>query len=277
MANLVSKINHKGRKGDTIHLPVAIRGSASAKAANNVVTLVTQNASEVTVLLDKHYEYSFVIEDIVELQGMPSLRRFQTDDAGYALALQVDTDLITLGATFNSGTAYSGAVIGSDGSTAWNASANTNTGNGAALTDAAIRRVIQNFDDNDVPGADRYFVLPPVEKRRLMGVTRFTEQAFTGESGADNTIRNGLVGDLYGNAVYVTSNVATVAATDTTTNYRPVLYFQKNSLVLAEQQAVRVQAQYKAEALGTLVVADTVYGVKQVRTPGALAIMVPAL
>lgn len=277
LAQLVSKINHKGRRGDTIHIPKPTRGAASAKAANNVVTLVAQDSSEVTVSLDKHYEYSFVIEDIVELQGMPSLRRFQTDDAGYALALQMDIDLRNLAATWNSGSAYSGAVIGSDGSTAYSASANTNTGNGAALTDAAIRRVIQTFDDADVPGRDRYFVIPPVEKRRLLGVTRFTEQAFTGETGSENSIRNGLVGDLYGNPVYVTSNLASVAATDTTTFYRPVLYFQKSSIVMAEQQGVRVQAQNKLEALGTLVVADTVYGVKSVRSEGAIAIMVPSL
>lgn len=277
LGNLVSKINHKGKKGSKINIPAPVRGSASAKAANNVVTLVTTTASEVEVTIDQHYEYSFLIEDITETQALSSLRRFYTDDAGYALATQVDTAIRTLAATWNSGAAYTGGVIGSDGSTAWSPTANTNTGNGAALTDAGIRRVIQTLDDNDVPMAGRVLVIPPVEKRRLLGVTRFTEQAFTGESGAGNSIRNGLVGDIYGNAVYVSSNIATLLATDASTSYRPCLYFHKDALVLAEQLGVRVQAQYKQEALGTLVTADRLYGVQTVRAEGCRAIIVPTL
>lgn len=275
LANLASKINHKGKKGNKINIPKPVRGSASAKAANNVVTLVTSTATEVEVTIDKHYEYSFIVEDIAEVQALASLRRFYTDDAGYALALQVDSDLRDLAATWNSGAAYTGGVIGSDGSTAWNPAANGNAGNGAALTDAGIRRVIQTFDDNDVPGSDRVFVIPPIEKRRLLGVTRFTENAFTGEAGGGNSIRNGLVGDLYGNPVYVSSNIATVLATDASTAYRAVLYFHKNAIVLAEQVGVRVQAQYKQEALGTLVTADRLYGVQTVRTEACRAILVP--
>lgn len=272
LAALVSRINHKGKKGDIIHIPAPVRGSASAKTANNVVTLVTSTANEVQVAINKHYEYSFVVEDILEVQGMASLRRFYTDDAGYALATQVDSDIRDLAATWNSGTAYSGAVIGSDGSTAYDGSA---TGNGAALTDAGLRRVIQTLDDNDVPMRDRFLVIPPVEKRRLLGVTRFTEQAFTGETGSGNSIRNGLVGDVYGIPVYVSTNIATIESLNSIP-FRVCLMFQKDSLVLAEQMGVRTQAQYKQEALGTLVTADRLYGTKTLRAEGCRAIVVPS-
>jgi len=278
LAGLVSMINHKGKKGDTIHIPTPVRGAAAPKAANAVVTLVTASATNTDVVINKHYEYSFVIEDIVETQALSSMRRFYTDDAGYALATQVDTDLVGLAPTWNGGTAYSGAVAGGDGSTTWNPAANTNTGNGSALTDAGIRKVIQTFDDANTPGRDRVLVIPPVEKKRLLGVTRFTEQAFVGEAGSSNSIRNGFVGDLYGVELYVSTNIASFAATDTTTFYRPCLMFQKSSLVLAEQVGLRTQAQYKQEALGTLVTADRLYGVKTLRsTAGVMAIMVPSL
>ena len=216
IAARVARINHMKKKGDVIHIPKPVRGAASAKSANNVVTLVTSTATEQLVNLNKHFEYSFLVEDIVEVQGLPSLRRFYTDDAGYALATQTDSDLRDLAATWNSGTSYSGAVIGSDGSTAWSPTANANAGNGAALTDAGIRRVLQTLDDGDVPMRDRCLILPPVEKRRLLGITRFTEQAFVGEQGAGNSIRNGLIGDVYGVEVYVSTNIASFAATDTT-------------------------------------------------------------
>ena len=272
LGNLSSKINHKGKKGNKINIPAPVRGSATAKTANNVVTLVTTTATEVEVTIDKHYEYSFLIEDILEVQGMPSVRRFYTDDAGYALATQVDTDLRNLAATWNSGTAYSGAVIGSDGSTAYDGSG---TGNGAALTDAGIRQLIQTFDDNDVPGMDRYLVIPPVEKRRLLGLTRFTEQAFTGETGSGNSIRNGLVGDMYGVQVYVSSNIATVESLNSIP-YRMCLFFHKSAICLAEQVGVRVQSQYKQEALGYLVTADRLYGVQTIRSEACRAVAVPS-
>lgn len=277
LANLVTTLNHKGRKGDVIHLPKPTRGSASAKSANNVVTLITNTESEVTITINKHYEYSRVIEDIVEVQALSSLRRFYTEDAGYALSKQVDSDIRDLAATWNSGTAYSGAVIGSDGSTAYDTTANTNAGNGAALTDAGIRRAIQFLDDGDVPTRDRVLVIPPVEKKRLLGVTRFTEQAFVGEMGAGNSIRNGLVGNVYGVEVFVSSNTATITATDASTQYRVCLLFQRQALVLCEQMGMRVQTQNKLEALGTLMVADRLYGVKTLREEGVRALVVPKL
>jgi hypothetical protein len=272
IAARVARINHMKKKGDIIHLPGAARGAASAKAANAVVTLVVGNANEITVTLNKHYEYSFLIEDIVEVQGLPGMRRFYTDDAGYALATQVDSDLRDLAATWNSGTAYSGAVIGSDGSTAYSGAG---AGNGAALTDAGVRRVLQTLDDGDVPMRDRCLILPPIEKRKLLGITRYTEQAFVGEQGAGNSIRNGLVGDVYGTEVYVSTNCATIESLNSIP-FRVCLLFQKDALVLAEQMGVRTQAQYKQEALGTLVTADRLYGVQTVRADGCRAIVVPS-
>ena len=39
VGNLVSKIAHKGKKGDTIHIPKPTRGSATAKSANAKVAI----------------------------------------------------------------------------------------------------------------------------------------------------------------------------------------------------------------------------------------------
>jgi hypothetical protein len=274
LAQLVTILNHKGKKGDTVHIPKPTRGAASAKAANNVVTLITSTDSEVLISINKHYEYSTVVEDLAELQMLASKRKFLMDDAGYALAKQVDSDVRDLAATWNSGTAYSGAVIGSDGTTAYSA---TSAGNGAALTDAGIRAVIQFFDDGDVPGRDRVLVIPPVEKKRLLGVTRFTEQAFTGEAGSGNSIRNGLVGNVYGVEVFVSSNIADITA-PTLPRITACAWRSRSKLsCLCEQQGIRVQTQNKLEALGTLMVADRVYGVKTLREEGVRAIVVPKL
>ena len=198
-ANLVKKMSFKGKKGDTVHIPVPTRGTASAKAASTQVTLIAASESEVSVSINKHYEYSRLIEDIVEAQALSSLRQFYTDDAGYALGKQVDTDLIQLGRTFNSGSAgarYNGAFIGGDGSTAFDYTANTNAGNASALTSAGIRRTIQRLDDQDVPMDNRFFIIPPSVRNTILGLDEFTLFNSVGEAGSANSIRNGMIGDI---------------------------------------------------------------------------------
>jgi N4-gp56 family major capsid protein len=288
VANIVKKMNFKGKKGDTIHIPVPTRGAASLKAASTQVTLLAATETEKTVSITRHFEYSRLIEDIVEAQALTSLRSFYTDDAGYSLAKQIDTDLIQLGRGANGGTAasarYTAAYIGSDGTTAYDYSANTNTGNAAALTDAAIRRTIQRLDDSDIPMDGRFFVIPPSSRNTLMGLARYTEQAFVGEAGGSNTIRNGEIGNLYGIPVFVSSNADSTSATAAfgtdspsgTATGRVCLMGHRDAFILVEQMGVRSQTQYKQEYLGTLFTADTLYGVSELRDYGAIALAVPS-
>ena len=286
LANLVMKMNFRGKKGDVIHIPAPTRGSASLKVATDAVTLIAASNTEVQVAIDKHYEYSRLIEDIAEVQALNSMRQFYTADAGYALARQVDTSLVQLGRAFNGATvgtddyatsaSTTKAFIGSNGTTAYNSTSS----NAAALTDAAIRRTIQRLDDNDTPMDGRFFVIPPSSRNTLMGLARYTEQAFVGDG---NAIRNGEIGNLYGIPVFVSSNADFGAGTSGTD--RICLMGHKDAMVLVEQVAVRSQTQYKQEYLGTLFTADTLYGVKAMRTAAtvgaalsssAFALAVPA-
>ena len=268
MANLVSKMSFKGKKGDTLHIPKPTRGNAAVKAAATAVTIQADAETEIQVLVNKHYEYSRFIEDITETQALSSLRQFYTADAGYALARQVDTDLIQLGrgAQGGNGTiAYDKAVIASDGTTLYTGA------NEAAITDAGIRKVIQTLDDADVPMDNRCLVLPPVARNVMMGLGRFTEQAFVGDVGSSNTIRNGQIGNVYGVKVYVSTNCETA-----TGDARIGMMFHKDAFVLAEQMGVRAQTQYKQDYLATLFTSDMLYGVKELRDEAAVAIAMAA-
>src|SRR6056297_676020 len=104
MSPLVKKISMSGKKGDVIHIPKPVRGSASSKGEATAVTIQANLESELTVTVDRHFEYSRFIEDIVEVQALNSLRQFYTADAGYALALQVDSDLMNAATGFGDGT-----------------------------------------------------------------------------------------------------------------------------------------------------------------------------
>ena len=272
LANIVMKMNFKGKKGDVVHIPAPTRGNASEKAASTAVTLIADTETEVTVNINKHFEYSRFIEDIVEAQALNSLRQFYTADAGYALARQVDTSLIQLGRSANGGTAgsarYTAGLVGGDGTTTFDYTANTNTGNASALTDAAIRRTIQRLDDNDTPMDGRFFIIPPSSRNTLMGLARYTEQAFVGNG---NAIRNGEIGQLYGIPVYTSSNADSASAT---ANFptsgsaiaRVCLMGHKDSMVLVEQVGIRSQTQYKQDYLATLFTSDTLYGVAALRS-----------
>ena len=251
LANLVTNMKHTGKKGDSIHIPAPARGSANAKAASTQVTLNAPSHSEVVVSINKHYEYSTLIEDIAEVQALSSLRRFYTDDAGYALATQVDTDLFGLVSALNGGT-----QLGGDGGSS-----------AADITDAGIRKMILTLDNNDTPMDNRSLVIPPVAANDLLGINRFTEQQYIGNGDA---IKTGKIGQIYGVDVYVSSNCPT-----SSTN-RVGVMLHKDALVLAEQMGVRSQTQYKQEWLGDLFTADTIYGVKELRDNAGVSILVPS-
>jgi len=274
VANLVTKLSHKGKKGDTIHIPVPARGSASAKAVNTQVTLSAATNSVVDVSINKHYEYSKLIEDIAEVQALASMRKFYTDDAGFALATQVDTDLMNLAEGFQSGSttdkSYDTAFIGT-GATAF-----TGT-NEADITDAGLRALILKLDNANVPMDNRSLIIPPVAANDMLGINRFTEQQYIGSGDA---IKTGKIGMIYGIDVYITTNCPTVKSSGGTGNSaagteRVGVLMHKDALVLAEQVGVRSQTQYKQEYLGDLFTSDTIYGVKELRNDAGLAFVVP--
>ena len=210
IAPKVKKLSMTGKKGDAIVIPAPIRGNASVKAENVAVTIQNNLEENVQVAIDKHYEYSRFIEDITETQALSSLRKFYTDDAGYALAKQIDTDLMDLGKTLGDGdgTSWGNSAIFQSNCTpvVWNY---TRTDKPAVLshdfTDAAFRALIQKMDDADVPMDDRCFVIPPSVRNSIMGLDRYVSSDFSNTG----TRENGLIGNIYGIDVMVSTNVAT--------------------------------------------------------------------
>jgi len=279
LANLVNKMTMRGKKGDTLHIPKPTRGNASAKAANTVVNIQADTESEVQVVIDKHFEYSRFIEDIVEVQALASLRRFYTEDAGYALAKKVDDELFQLGKTFGNGTTtfvHSNSYY-IDASTGLTAYAADTVVPADVFTDAGFRNLIQKMDDADVPMDNRFFVIPPSIRNAIMGENRYNSSDFVDGRG----VQNGQIGSLYGIDIYVSSNCPIIEtdAENTATNggdIKAAILAHKDSMVLAEQLAVRSQTQYKQEYLSTLYTADTLFGVKTVRPEAGFVLAVNA-
>ena len=285
MSPLVKKISMTGKKGDTIHVPKPIRGAASAKGESAAVTIQANLETELQISVDRHFEYSRFIEDIVETQALNSLRQFYTEDAGYQLALKVDTDLMNAATGFGDGTkTLAPADTGADwvasnsyysnAGTALAAYAADTVATGDNFSDAVFRALIKLMDDADVPMENRALVIPPAVRSTIMGISRYVSSDFVNGRATES----GLIGNLYGVDVYVSSNcpvVETGAENGASSlDARGCLFFHKDAIVHAEQMAVRSQTQYKQEYLSTLYTADTLYGVEVYRPEAGFVLVV---
>ena len=276
LAQFVRKMSFKGKKGDALHIPNPSRGlAAQTKSENAAVTMQNLSQSEIVVNLDKHKEVSYLIEDIVEVQSLPSLRKHYTDDAGYAMAKQVDDDLWALVKSLGDGDGsdytHSRSFQFNTSTGALEAYDADGTGDIGVFADAGFRRAIQYLDDADQPMDGRVFIVPPSLRNALMGNARYTEQAFVGETGSSNTIRNGEVGNLYGIPVIVSGNCPTLES-----GVKGALLAHKDWAVHVEQMSVRSQQQYKQEFLATLFTSDMLYGTKVLRSDAGVLMAVAA-
>lgn len=282
LAPLVKKMSMSGKKGDTIHVPKPVRGDAHAKAENTAVTVQNASESEVQVSINKHYEYSRLIEDITDVQALSSLRQFYTEDAGYALAKQVDSDLhglaTGLGTSGTTSTTYlnNAGTFFNDASNGLSTYTADTVVSADVFEDDAFRGIIQKLDDQDVPMDNRAFVVPPVLRNTIMGISRYVSSDFVNNS----TVVNGKIGQLYGIDVYVSTNCPTVEAAGdnsaSSVDSLGALLFHRDAMVLAEQVGVRSQTQYKQEWLANLFTSDTLYGVAVLRPASGLTLVVPA-
>ena len=285
MAPLVKKISMNGKKGDKLHIPKPIRGNANVKSADTAVTIIANTEGELTVDIDRHFEYSRLIEDIVEVQALNSLRQFYTEDAGYALATKIDSDLHSCGTGFGNGGAvvfgaaptdyeHTGCFLNDNGVTT--PYTDDTLVSGDDFTDAFFRDMIQKMDDNNVPMENRVLVIPRATRNAIMGIDRYVSSDFVGGRG----VESGLIGNLYGVDVYVSANCATIetAAENAaaTVDTRAAMLFHRDAIVLAEQLSVRSQTQYKQEYLSTLFTADCLYGVEVYRPEAGFVLAVPS-
>lgn len=289
LAPLVRKMSMVGKKGDTIHIPKPTRGNVTAKAEGTAVTIQNSANSLVDILINKHYEYSTLIEDIVEVQAMSSLRRFHTDDAGYALAKQVDDDLFLTGTGFGDGGAiaagaptdwahsncYFNDAVNGTTLYAQDTVAAADTTSTAAPFDQFFRDMVQKMDDADAPMDNRFFVIPPAMRNTIMGVDRYVSTDFVNNKG----VVSGKIGNLYGIDIYVSTNCPEIESAAENLNgsvqVRGAILAHKDTSVLAEQKGIRSQTQYKQEFLGTLFTADRVYGTQVLRPETGFVVAFP--
>jgi len=234
LANLVTRLDAdvKGR-GDIIHIPNVSNLAANDKIAGSEVQLQAPTETSVTLTVNQHKESSFLVEDIADVQSQYNLMSLYTDKAGFAIAEAVDSSLAALASGFSQ-------VQG--------------TFNTAITTDVVLDS-IQDLDDANVPQSDRHFVFRPDVKRDLLDLSTYTSKDFV----SGGPVQSGMIGDLYGVSTYMSNNV--LRAGSNTSN----MMFHKEAMALAMQNGPRVQSENSIRDLGSIVVADALYGVIELR------------
>ena len=230
--------------GDTVHIPEISLISASDKSAGSDVSYDATATTETQLSLNKHKYVAKLFEDITQIQSEADLVSKYSQMMGEALARQLDADIWAELDGINQG-----ATLGTDD----------------VLTDAEFQAALANLGENDVPymGGECSFVVNPTLLADIMdpaaGVSRNFWRADA--SGDGSLLTNGgnamnFVGKLFGINTYMSNTLGT-AGTEISG-----AIFHRSAAVVAIQQDVRVQAEYSIDALGTKVVADTIYGCK---------------
>ena len=249
MAPLVKRYDSLVQKrGDTVHIPNLSNLSANDKVAETQVTPQAPTETETTIDIDKHKEASFLVEDIAKVQSNYDLLGEYTKKAGYAIAEVIDTDLLAL---------YSG--LSQTAGTA-----------GTNITAATFLTAVEYLDIANAPLENRNFVIHPKLKTAIAQIDTFIRADYLGnyqsaKPAAVGPKSRSMWGELYGVPTYYTNQVTVTTGTGTGDDVFNNVLFHKEAFALALQRKPRVQSEYLLDWLGTLVVVDTIYGVKELR------------
>ncbi len=222
--------------GDIVRIPFTATVNARAKSASTDITFDSPEGAPVTLNIDKHYYVGVKIEDIAKVQSNYNLKAAFLPRMAEALARQVDTDLLGLYSV--AGTTVSG---------------------GAAVDDADMIAVVSALDAANTPLDMRRGVVGTYTKGDLLGVNKYTAYDQTGKTGKAVDKSGGLIANVYDMDIYFSQNVPT-----NTTGRN--LFFHKNAINFAEQQAPKFESQYMVKGLAWETALHTIYGVGAERT-----------
>lgn len=217
--------------GDTLHIPFVARVAARSKSAGSAVTFDANTETEVTMSINKHKYFAFLIEDITKLQAYPNLQALYRNRGMVAVLEALDSDLGGL-----------------------HASAGTNVSAGATVDDADILSAISALDSGDVPQTQRSLIAGYKTINDLRNVNKYVAYDQTGKTGLAAS-EGSLVADVYGVDIYLSNNVV-----DDSTNTHNLM-FHKSGLGVAVQMKPTFQIEYSVDYLGWKCAVEAIYGV----------------
>lgn len=218
----------------------AITATYKVENVDAAQSATTETASSITI--NKHAVARVTIEDMAAIQSSYDLRGKYTSQLGKSIAKLTDTDIRALYSGFSQ-------TVGVAATTA----------TGYALSKTYILEGIRKLNAANAPFEDRNMIVESYGYRDLLNTDDFVRYDAVGQAGEKNATISAMIGKLYGVDIYLTQQVYALSAV------AYAMMFQKSAIGLAVQKAMRVQSQYDVPLLATELVADSLYGVAELR------------
>jgi len=234
--------------GDKINVPSLSEVGAVQKVQNTVLQYDATTETSVQIAIDKQYYSSKMFEDISLIQSNGDLVAQYASIMGYALAKQVDTDLV--------------ASL-TDGSTGLNLTGIT-TGDDNVLTDANIESILATLGEADIDYRDGnvWMVVNPTIYADLLHNDKFVRYDSLGSS----NVASGQLGSIFGMKVAMSN----IVASGNTGNAGMV--FDSSACGFAMQKEIGAESQRDIDYLADKVVFSCLYGSKVIHRGRGLLI-----
>lgn len=231
--------------GDTVNIPSMSNFTAVDKTTNTDLEAEAFTHPVQQLSINKHKAVAVKIERFAERQAMPGYRDRVTKRLGYPIARVMETDLSALfdGFSTNGTVGTAGQEIGlANYRTAWR-----------LLVEAGAIEEAMTDEDTSI-------FLSPGEYAAALA-----EEVLTSKDYGDNgdAISKAALGAIFGTRVFLSNLLESDGA-----GQHDNAWIHKNVLTLAMQQQVRVETDYRPMAIATEVVADAIYGLKELTRPG---------
>jgi len=210
--------------------------AARPKVENTAITYETVAETAVTITLNLWTYAAVGIEDIVKVQATVDVQNEYQRKLGYAIAKEIDTVLATDLAGFS-------RSVGTLGT---------------AVSDANVLAAVKLLDDADVPQDDRFFVMTPAEKVAKLALDRWSNALYIGTS--DQPVRNGMLGDMYGLNLLVTTNLVKPAAGQANN-----AIFHRDAIALVVQRTPKTHLFYDIDFFTWKLASEVIYGHQEMR------------
>lgn len=182
--------------GDKINIPSLGRLTVNPKVSDKPVTLQKSTSSNFSFFADRHIETSRMFEDIASLQHDYPLMQLYTEEAGLALARDLDNWILSHRVALKA----EGQVIRCE----------NGSGTGVPLDLASILAAKLKMEKDDVPTDGLSLIVSPAQYISLLSDDLLINADYRA-GGAP--VSSGVVGTVYGIPVIVTNNIRKNATT----------------------------------------------------------------
>src|SRR5262245_16082326 len=222
--------------GKTVKVASIGNLTARAKAENTAIVYETVAETATTITLNIWSYAAVGIEDIVKVQSIIDVQNEYQRKLGYAIAKDIDTALATDFAGFST-------TVGTLGT---------------AATDANVLSAMAALDNADAPQDHRFFIMSPAENANQLALERWSNALYIGTG--DQPVRNGMLGDMYGLNLAVTTNLVKPAGGQARN-----AVFHRDALALVVQRSPKTHLFYDIDYFSWKLASEVIYGHQEMR------------